>query len=89
MLICDSTFQIRFSDFPTIPKLIWPLKALFADDIIEMEERKEKREIALLRQRMKLPDGKNQAKNSGPSKKKHKNTENYQAVSSKKLKMTN
>ncbi|KYO45015.1 zinc phosphodiesterase ELAC protein 2 [Alligator mississippiensis] len=81
--------QIRFSDFPTIPKLIWPLKALFADDIIEMEERKEKREIALLRQRMKLPDGKNQAKNSGPSKKKHKNTENYQAVSSKKLKMTN
>lgn len=42
-------FQVRFGDFPTIPKLISPLKALFADDIEEMVERREKRELRLVR----------------------------------------
>ncbi|XP_032831916.2 zinc phosphodiesterase ELAC protein 2 [Petromyzon marinus] len=35
--------QVRFSDFSILPKLIPPLKALFAEDIEEMEERKDKR----------------------------------------------
>uniref|UniRef100_A0A7M4FYT8 Zinc phosphodiesterase ELAC protein 2 n=1 Tax=Crocodylus porosus TaxID=8502 RepID=A0A7M4FYT8_CROPO len=81
--------QIRFSDFPTIPKLMWPLKALFAGDIVEMEDRKEKREYRLLKEGLELLDGKNQANNSVPPKKKRENTENYQAVSSKKIKTTN
>ncbi|NXN18025.1 RNZ2 protein, partial [Indicator maculatus] len=42
--------RVRFGDFATIPKLIPPLKALFADDIVEMEERKEKRELRLLKE---------------------------------------
>lgn len=43
------SFQVCFEDFPTVPKLIPPLKALFADDIEEMVERKEKRELRLVR----------------------------------------
>lgn len=42
-------FQVCFEDFPTVPKLIAPLKALFAGDIEEMEERREKREVRLAR----------------------------------------
>ncbi|KAM4843170.1 zinc phosphodiesterase ELAC protein 2 isoform 2-T2 [Thomomys bottae] len=41
--------KVCFGDFQTVPKLIPPLKALFADDIGEMEERKEKRELRLIR----------------------------------------
>ncbi|XP_069338058.1 zinc phosphodiesterase ELAC protein 2 isoform X3 [Eulemur rufifrons] len=41
--------KICFGDFPTVPKLIPPLKALFAGDIEEMEERREKRELRLVR----------------------------------------
>ncbi|XP_005399395.1 PREDICTED: zinc phosphodiesterase ELAC protein 2 isoform X1 [Chinchilla lanigera] len=41
--------QVCFGDFPTVPKLIAPLKALFAEDIEEMVERKEKRELRLVR----------------------------------------
>uniref|UniRef100_A0A8C9QLI6 Zinc phosphodiesterase ELAC protein 2 n=1 Tax=Spermophilus dauricus TaxID=99837 RepID=A0A8C9QLI6_SPEDA len=39
--------KVHFGDFQTIPKLIPPLKALFADDIEEMVERREKRELRL------------------------------------------
>ncbi|CAO2643588.1 Zinc phosphodiesterase ELAC protein 2 [Lemmus lemmus] len=41
--------KICFADFPTVPKLIPPLKALFADDIEEMVERREKRELRMVR----------------------------------------
>ncbi|EHB11816.1 Zinc phosphodiesterase ELAC protein 2 [Heterocephalus glaber] len=41
--------KVCFGDFPTMPKLIAPLKALFAEDIEEMVERKEKRELRLVR----------------------------------------
>ncbi|XP_038182370.1 zinc phosphodiesterase ELAC protein 2 isoform X2 [Arvicola amphibius] len=41
--------KICFGDFPTVPKLIPPLKALFADDIEEMVERREKRELRMVR----------------------------------------
>ncbi|XP_051036339.1 zinc phosphodiesterase ELAC protein 2 isoform X1 [Phodopus roborovskii] len=41
--------KICLGDFPTVPKLIPSLKALFADDIEEMVERKEKRELRLVR----------------------------------------
>ncbi|XP_073902957.1 zinc phosphodiesterase ELAC protein 2 isoform X2 [Castor canadensis] len=41
--------KVCFGDFPTVPKLIPPLKALFAGDIEEMEERRERRELRLVR----------------------------------------
>ncbi|KAM6174173.1 zinc phosphodiesterase ELAC protein 2 isoform 2-T2 [Erethizon dorsatum] len=41
--------KVCLGDFPTVPKLIPPLKALFAEDIEEMVERKEKRELRLVR----------------------------------------
>uniref|UniRef100_A0A2K5LJ38 Zinc phosphodiesterase ELAC protein 2 n=1 Tax=Cercocebus atys TaxID=9531 RepID=A0A2K5LJ38_CERAT len=41
--------KVSFGDFPTVPKLIPPLKALFAGDIEEMEERREKRELRQVR----------------------------------------
>ncbi|XP_011788629.1 PREDICTED: zinc phosphodiesterase ELAC protein 2 isoform X4 [Colobus angolensis palliatus] len=41
--------KVCFGDFPTVPKLIAPLKALFAGDIEEMEERREKRELRQVR----------------------------------------
>ncbi|XP_063484388.1 zinc phosphodiesterase ELAC protein 2 isoform X8 [Symphalangus syndactylus] len=37
--------KVCFGDFPTMPKLIPPLKALFAGEIEEMEERRERREL--------------------------------------------
>ncbi|XP_028311836.1 zinc phosphodiesterase ELAC protein 2 isoform X2 [Gouania willdenowi] len=37
--------RIRFQDFRVLPKLAPALKALFAEDIGEMEERREKREL--------------------------------------------
>ncbi|XP_058139441.1 zinc phosphodiesterase ELAC protein 2 isoform X2 [Dasypus novemcinctus] len=35
--------KVCFGDFPIVPKLIPPLKALFANDLEEMKERREKR----------------------------------------------
>lgn len=40
-----SFLQIRFGDFKTLPRLIPALQTLFAADIGEMEERREKREL--------------------------------------------
>lgn len=37
--------QIRVGDFRALPRLIPPLKALFAEEIEEMEERRGKREL--------------------------------------------
>lgn len=42
-------FQVCFGDLLTVPKLMAPLKALFAGDIEEMEGRREKREVRLAR----------------------------------------
>ncbi|XP_063484389.1 zinc phosphodiesterase ELAC protein 2 isoform X9 [Symphalangus syndactylus] len=41
--------KVCFGDFPTMPKLIPPLKALFAGEIEEMEERRERRELRQVR----------------------------------------
>ncbi|XP_074081255.1 zinc phosphodiesterase ELAC protein 2 isoform X2 [Macrotis lagotis] len=41
--------RVNFGDFSTVPRLISPLKALFADEIEEMVERKEKRELRQIR----------------------------------------
>uniref|UniRef100_A0A8C3T716 Zinc phosphodiesterase ELAC protein 2 n=1 Tax=Chelydra serpentina TaxID=8475 RepID=A0A8C3T716_CHESE len=63
--------RVCFGDFVTIPKLIQPLKALFADEIVEMEERKEKRELRLLKEAIvaseKLADSENKASKSTPN----------------------
>ncbi|XP_016041972.1 zinc phosphodiesterase ELAC protein 2 isoform X2 [Erinaceus europaeus] len=42
--------KVCFGDFPTVPKLKAPLQALFAEDIEEMEERRGKREMRLVRE---------------------------------------
>ncbi|XP_041075596.1 zinc phosphodiesterase ELAC protein 2-like [Polyodon spathula] len=42
--------RIRFGDFGAIPKLILPLKALFAEEIEEMVERREKRELKQMKE---------------------------------------
>ncbi|KAJ7989460.1 hypothetical protein DPEC_G00304780 [Dallia pectoralis] len=41
--------QIRFGDFKIVPRLIPPLKSLFAEEIGEMEDRREKRELRQMR----------------------------------------
>uniref|UniRef100_A0A452I7W9 ribonuclease Z n=1 Tax=Gopherus agassizii TaxID=38772 RepID=A0A452I7W9_9SAUR len=85
--------RVCFGDFVTIPKLIQPLKALFADEIVEMEERKEKRELRLLKEAIvaseKLVDSKNKASKSTPVSKKREHAENHQEGPSKKLKTAN
>ncbi|EMP23706.1 Zinc phosphodiesterase ELAC protein 2 [Chelonia mydas] len=85
--------RVCFGDFVTIPKLIQPLKALFADEIVEMEERKEKRELRLLKEAIvaseKLADSENNASKSTPASKKREHAENHQEGPSKKLKTAN
>uniref|UniRef100_A0A8C0HD13 ribonuclease Z n=1 Tax=Chelonoidis abingdonii TaxID=106734 RepID=A0A8C0HD13_CHEAB len=85
--------RVCFGDFVTIPKLIQPLKALFADEIVEMEERKEKRELRLLKEAIvaseKLADSENKASKSTPVSKKREHAENHQEGLSKKLKTAN
>ncbi|XP_029456094.1 zinc phosphodiesterase ELAC protein 2 [Rhinatrema bivittatum] len=73
--------QIRFVDFGTIPKLIPPLKALFAGDIEEMEERREKRELRQIKEALLMSEKLNGSQNSvsiTPSSKKRKHEENDQ-----------
>uniref|UniRef100_A0A8D0SG49 Zinc phosphodiesterase ELAC protein 2 n=1 Tax=Sus scrofa TaxID=9823 RepID=A0A8D0SG49_PIG len=41
--------KVSLGDLPTVPKLMAPLKALFAGDLEEMEERREKRELRQVR----------------------------------------
>ncbi|KAH1182653.1 zinc phosphodiesterase ELAC protein 2 isoform X1 [Mauremys mutica] len=85
--------RVCFGDFVTIPKLIQPLKALFADEIVEMEERKEKRELRLLKEAIiaseKLANSENKASKSTPVSKKREHAENHQEGPSKKLKTAN
>lgn len=82
-------FQVRFGDFPTIPKLIPPLKALFADDIVEMEERKEKREQRLLKEAAIVLDKLAGGENEETQCQKRKQAKSPQEVSNKKLKTVN
>ncbi|NXR45784.1 RNZ2 protein, partial [Hippolais icterina] len=81
--------RVRFSDFPAIPKLIPPLKALFADDIVEMEERKEKRELRLLKETALLLDKLTRGDSTEAVCQKRKQTKNHQELPDKKLKTVN
>uniref|UniRef100_A0A8B9ZH67 Zinc phosphodiesterase ELAC protein 2 n=1 Tax=Anas platyrhynchos TaxID=8839 RepID=A0A8B9ZH67_ANAPL len=81
--------RVRFGDFPTIPKLIPPLKALFADDIVEMEERKEKREQRLLKEAAIVLDKLAGGENEETQCQKRKQAKSPQEVSNKKLKTVN
>uniref|UniRef100_A0A8B9CQ05 Zinc phosphodiesterase ELAC protein 2 n=1 Tax=Anser brachyrhynchus TaxID=132585 RepID=A0A8B9CQ05_9AVES len=81
--------RVRFGDFPTIPKLIPPLKALFADDIVEMEERKEKREQRLLKEAAIVMDKLAGGENEETPCQKRKQAKSPQEVSNKKLKTVN
>lgn len=82
-------FQVRFGDFPAIPKLIPPLKALFADDIVEMEERKEKRELRLLKETALVLDKLTRGDSTEPACQKRKQAKNNQELPDKKLKTVN
>jgi len=81
-----NVLQVRLGDFSTIPKLIPPLKALFADDIVEMEERKEKREQRLLKEAAVVLDQLTGGENKKTPSQKRKQDKNHQEVSNKKLK---
>eukprot|EP00076_Gallus_gallus_P046780 XP_415584.4 zinc phosphodiesterase ELAC protein 2 [Gallus gallus] len=81
--------RVRLGDFSTIPKLIPPLKALFADDIVEMEERKEKREQRLLKEAAVVLDQLTGGENKKTPSQKRKQDKNHQEVSNKKLKKLN
>ncbi|KAM8991892.1 zinc phosphodiesterase ELAC protein 2 [Ara ararauna] len=79
--------RVRFSDFQTIPKLIPPLKALFADDIVEMEERKEKRELRLLKETALILEKLSAGENKEAPKRKQ--VKNHEELANKKLKSVN
>ncbi|NXX30645.1 RNZ2 protein, partial [Nicator chloris] len=81
--------RVRFGDFPAIPKLIPPLKALFADDIVEMEERKEKRELRLLKETALLLDKLTRGDSTEAARQKRKQAKNHQDLPDKKLKTVN
>lgn len=84
--LVPNVLQVRLGDFSTIPKLIPPLKALFADDIVEMEERKEKREQRLLKEAAIVLDQLTGGENKETPSQKRKQDKNHQEVSNKKLK---
>lgn len=84
--LVPNVLQVRLGDFSTIPKLIPPLKALFADDIVEMEERKEKREQRLLKEAAVVLDQLTGGENKKMPSQKRKQDKNHQEVSNKKLK---
>uniref|UniRef100_A0A672V8U1 Zinc phosphodiesterase ELAC protein 2 n=1 Tax=Strigops habroptila TaxID=2489341 RepID=A0A672V8U1_STRHB len=81
--------RVRFGDFQTIPKLIPPLKALFADDIVEMEERKEKRELRLLKETALILEKLSAGENKEALSQKRKQVKNHQELPNKKLKSVN
>ncbi|XP_032995487.1 zinc phosphodiesterase ELAC protein 2 isoform X2 [Lacerta agilis] len=78
--------QVRFGDFAAIPKLILPLKALFADEIGEMEERREKRELRLLQEAIKASEARTVVENKAPAKMKLEHTEDSHRAPNKKQK---
>ncbi|XP_010137201.1 PREDICTED: zinc phosphodiesterase ELAC protein 2 [Buceros rhinoceros silvestris] len=81
--------RVRFGDFATLPKLIPPLTALFADDIVEMEERKEKRELRLLKETAIFLDKLAAGENKEALSPKRKQAKNHQELPNKKLKTVN
>ncbi|NWI85453.1 RNZ2 protein, partial [Pitta sordida] len=81
--------RVRFGDFAAIPKLIPPLKALFAEDIVEMEERKEKRELRLLKETALVLDRLSRAGSTETTCQKRKQPQNQQELPDKKLKTVN
>ncbi|NXT77895.1 RNZ2 protein, partial [Zapornia atra] len=81
--------RVRLSDFLTIPKLIPPLKALFADDIVEMEERKERRELRLLKETVIALDRLAGGENKETPHQKRKQAKSHQELPNKKLKTVN
>uniref|UniRef100_A0A8B9GMS5 Zinc phosphodiesterase ELAC protein 2 n=1 Tax=Amazona collaria TaxID=241587 RepID=A0A8B9GMS5_9PSIT len=81
--------RVRFSDFQTIPKLIPPLKALFADDIVEMEERKERRELRLLKETALILEKLSAGENKEAPCQKRKQVKNHEELPNKKLKSVN
>lgn len=82
-------FQVRFGDFPAIPKLIPALKALFADDIVEMEERKEKRELRLLKETALILDKLTRGDSTEAAPQKRRQAKNHHELPDKKLKTVN
>ncbi|XP_066188238.1 zinc phosphodiesterase ELAC protein 2 [Sylvia atricapilla] len=81
--------RVRFGDFPAIPKLIPPLKALFADDIVEMEERKERRELRLLKETALVLDKLTRGDSTEAACQKRKQAKNHKELPDKKLKTAN
>ncbi|KAJ7405900.1 zinc phosphodiesterase ELAC protein 2 isoform X2 [Willisornis vidua] len=81
--------RVRFGDFAAIPKLIPPLKALFADDIVEMEERKERRELRLLKETAIVLDRLTRGESTEAASQKRKQAKNHQELPDKKLKTVN
>ncbi|KAG8128894.1 hypothetical protein E2320_015627 [Naja naja] len=79
--------QVCFEDFDAIPKLILPLKALFADEIEEMEERRGKRELRYLKEAFKASQ--TIVGNRLLAKTKLEHTEDSVGAPNKKLKTTN
>ncbi|KAL7989342.1 hypothetical protein Chor_012008 [Crotalus horridus] len=79
--------QVRIEDFDAIPKLIPPLKALFADEIGEMEERRERRELRHLKEAFKVSQ--TVTGNRSPAKMKLEHSEDSVGAPNKKLKTTN
>ncbi|XP_001373514.3 zinc phosphodiesterase ELAC protein 2 isoform X4 [Monodelphis domestica] len=78
--------KVCFGDFSTVPKLISPLKALFADEIEEMVERKEKRELRQVRKAAISADRCGHDEGQG-SKQTHNGEEETQRPQIKKLKV--
>ncbi|XP_068007755.1 zinc phosphodiesterase ELAC protein 2 isoform X2 [Melanerpes formicivorus] len=82
--------RVRLGELSSVPKLIPALKALFAEDIVEMEERKEKRELRLLRETavllQRLAGGEPQPQ---PAAHKRRQPPQQQPLSPKKLKTLN
>nr|XP_020651971.1 zinc phosphodiesterase ELAC protein 2 isoform X1 [Pogona vitticeps] len=78
--------RVRFQDFDVIPKLLQPLKALFADEIGEMEERREKRELRLLKEAIKASEALAVLDNKGLAKTKLEHAENSHETPKKKIK---
>uniref|UniRef100_A0A8C7GW68 Zinc phosphodiesterase ELAC protein 2 n=1 Tax=Oncorhynchus kisutch TaxID=8019 RepID=A0A8C7GW68_ONCKI len=80
--------RIRFGDFRILPRLIPPLKALFAEEIGEMEERRGRRELKQMKEAIAESNKEQRTPNEGETGKgaKREPEEPTQDVGSKRLK---
>uniref|UniRef100_A0A8C8HXT3 Zinc phosphodiesterase ELAC protein 2 n=1 Tax=Oncorhynchus tshawytscha TaxID=74940 RepID=A0A8C8HXT3_ONCTS len=80
--------RIRFGDFRILPRLIPPLKALFAEEIGEMEERRGRRELKQMKEAIAESNEEQRTPNEGETGKgaKREPEEPTQDVGSKRLK---